>query len=88
MFMTSSLKFQFSDVGKHLPIGPVLAKEKRRGWVVFRLRVDIHGIPLAQILQEQTDRVVGMLDHQMDVKRLLRDLCYVANIHKICISCS
>ena len=29
-FMSPSLKFQFPDVGERLPVGPVLAKEKRR----------------------------------------------------------
>ena len=53
---------------------------ERRRRVIFRLRMDINGVPRAQILQKQTNPVVRMLNHQMDIQRLrggLRDVPHV-----------
>ena len=78
-FQTTVLsELQFLYIMQRLLIKRIPPEEQGRGGMVFRFRMDIDCISLAQVFQKNANAVVGMFDHQVDVDGPLRRAGYVS----------
>ena len=50
------------------------------GWMILSLWMNIDGIPRPQSINENLNSIIGVLNHQMDIKRLIGQRTYTSQV--------